>query len=296
MKIRFIVNPISGKRPAPPAQTMTQIRAVFPKAEVLFTQGPGHATDLARQAMQNGCEAVVAVGGDGTINETAKGLVSSRTALGVIAHGSGNGFARELGALVPLPRALQNLQKNGHMVACDVGFANGELFLNLAGVGIEAAVAWQFMQQAATGRRGKWPYIKEAAKILFSYQPHPLRITVDGQTQQLQPISLVFANGRQYGSNFIIAPHANLFDGKLDMVEIKNVAKYKLATAVPFFFAGKVPPFGITTSRQIKQAVIETNGDILYHIDGEPRKTSGRLEINLVPGALRLWSTKYFTK
>lgn len=291
MKICFIVNPKSGKKKLDIDLLKASVARYFPQGCVVLTQGPSHATMLAREAVAQGTQVVVAVGGDGTINETAQGLVGTQTALGVIARGSGNGFARELGMLLPVEKAVARLA-NLRPVLCDVGYANKELFLNLAGVGIEAVIAWQFMEQGKTGKRGMWPYFKMGAQTAWSYRPQPLRVTCDGKTSEISPLTLVFANGRQYGSNFKIAPHASLSDGKLDMVEIKN-AKYKLAAAVPFFFTNKKPPFGVTATTQIENAVVESDREILYHIDGEPRQADRRLEITIKPGALRLLLPQY---
>ncbi len=288
MNIRFILNPISGNKKSSIEQIRRQILTHFPVAELCVTTGPGHATALAQEAARNGFEKVVAMGGDGTINETAQGLLHTQTALGIIPRGSGNGFAREIGMLVPLEKALLKL-KSAAVYPCDAGQANGELFLNLAGVGIEAAVAWQFMEHAKTGRRGKLPYFTSAVKTFFTYKPPTLRVTLDGIAHKCAPLTLVFANNRQYGSNFVIAPQARIDDGQLDVVQIHKVSVCKLAAALPFFFLGKEPPFGVSSTRVVKKAVIETEHDILYHIDGEPRKTGTRLEIHILPRALRLW-------
>lgn len=287
MKWCFILNPISGKQSADANALSQFILDCFPTAQIQLTNGPGHATQLAKEAAQQGVQAVVAVGGDGTINETARGLVGTQTALGVIPRGSGNGFARELGMPLCFERAVKTLQHTTP-VACDVGQANGELFLNLAGVGIEAAIAWQFMQHGKTGSRGKWPYFKIGAKAVFSYQPPEMEVTVNGQTHRLSALTLVFANGRQYGSNFKIAPTASLTDGKLEMVSVQNAPKWKLALAAPAFFTNKWRPFHLTQTEQIEHALIKKPGEILYHLDGEPRKTTDTLEIAILPKALQL--------
>ena len=290
--IRFILNPKSGKEAADTEYIAKCIQLNFPGADMRLTRAPKHATELAREAANQHFESVIVLGGDGTINEAAQGLVGTQTALGIIPRGSGNGLAREIKMFLPLEEALVKLQRaTPH--ACDVGLANNELFLNVAGVGIEAAVAWQFMEHGKTGARGKAPYFTLGAKTFFTYKPNTLRVTADGHTQEMAPLTLVFANGRQYGSNFKIAPQASLTDGKLDMVEIKNAPKYKLAAAVPFFFTNKKPPFEVTNTTQITNAVIESDHEILYHIDGEPRKTDRRLEITVQPGALRLLLPQY---
>jgi YegS/Rv2252/BmrU family lipid kinase len=284
MKWRFILNPISGGEPADTVYLAKAIQLNFEGAEMCLTQRAGHATELAREAAQKNFEAVVAIGGDGTINETARGLVGTQTALGIIARGSGNGFARELGLKLSVEEALVQLQR-AHPVWCDAGSANGELFLNVAGVGIEAAIAWQFMEY---GKRGMIPYFTIGAKTALTYKPQQLDVTFDDRHEIISPLTLVFANGKQYGSNFKIAPEANLQDGLLDMVTVHNISKWKLALAAPYFFTDKRRPFEVTTTTQIKQAVILHRGEILYHIDGEPRKTTDRLEVKILPKALRV--------
>lgn len=287
MKIRFILNPKSGKKPANQPQLARAIQVNFPGADMRLTKAPGHATELAREAAGLGFESVIAIGGDGTINETARGLVGTQTALGIIPHGSGNGLAREIGTSLLIEEALMRLQRAAR-VRCDTGLANGELFLNVAGVGIEAEIAWKFMEQGQNGARGKWPYFKIGAQTVFSYQPHTLEVEADGKTSTLSPLTLVFANGRQYGSNFKIAPHASLTDGELDMITVHNAPKWKLALAAPSFFTDTWRPFGVTSETSVRRAIINQSGEILYHIDGEPRKTHDRLEIAIQPKNLIL--------
>ena len=285
MKIRFILNPISGKTPAEPEHVARVIQLNFPGADMRLTKAPGHATELAREAAAAGFESVVAIGGDGTLNETARGLVGTETALGVIPHGSGNGLAREIGMPLLLEEAVMRLQKAAR-VRCDTGTADGELFLNMAGVGIEADIAWKFMEYGKTRRRGKWPYFKIGVHGVFSYRPREIELSADGLTSTLKPLTLVFANGRQYGSNFKIAPHASLTDGKLDMITIYDAPKWKLLLAAPTFFTDGSRPFGITSEASVTRAVIRQKGEIVYHIDGEPRKTTEQLEIAVRPQSL----------
>lgn len=287
MKIRFILNPKSGKGQADLETLAACIQLNFPQADMRLTKAAGHATELAKEAADMGFDAAVAIGGDGTINETACGLVGTETALGVIPRGSGNGFARELGMPLLFEEAVMRLQR-AKAVWCDAGRANGELFLNLAGVGIEANIAWQFMEHGKTGQRGMWPYFKIGAKTALSYKPKNLELTADGVTVKTAPLTLVFANGRQYGSNFKIAPQASLTDGLLDMVAVQDIAKWKLALTAPFFFTDSKRPFGVVQTAHVKRALIRQAGDIIYHIDGEPRKTKDSLEITVEPKALKV--------
>lgn len=286
MKILFIINPKSGKE-RDPQDTVNCIKLNFPQAAWALTTGPRHATELAAKAVSQQYEAVVAVGGDGTINETAQALVNTPTALGVIPGGSGNGFARELRMPLTLQEAVFCLQK-AKTVRCDVGQANGELFLNLAGVGIEAQIAYDFMQYGKTGKRGMWPYFKLGAKDAFTYQPQEMQLEYDGRQETLRPLSVTFANGTQYGSNFKIAPQASLTDGWLEKVVIKNVHKLKLLAAAPTFFTDDSTHLGVTDTTRVKHVLLRQPGEIIYHLDGEPKKTQDQLEIKILPAALNV--------
>lgn len=286
MKTLFIINPKSGHG-LDPERALAGIRTNFPDAQWAFTERAGHATELAQKAVERGFEAVIAVGGDGTINETAKPLIGTQTALGVVPRGSGNGFARELGMPLLFEDALLALQHTRVQLS-DVGQANGEYFLNLAGVGIEAFIAYQFMQHGKSGKRGMWPYFKLGAKAVFSYKPKTLEVTSDGKTETLTPLTLVFANGTQYGSNFKIAPQASLTDGYLERVEVLPVSKFKLALAAPTFFSDNYRPVHVTNTVRVKETLIKYPGEIIYHIDGEPRTAQNELKISILPGALNL--------
>lgn len=286
MKILFIINPKSGKG-RDPQDIVNCIKLNFPQAAWALTTGPRHATELAAKAVSQQYEAVVAVGGDGTINETAQALVNTPTALGVIPGGSGNGFARELRMPLRLQEAVFCLQK-AKTVRCDVGQANGELFLNLAGVGIEAQIAYDFMQYGKTGKRGMWPYFKLGAKDAFTYQPQEMQLEYDGRQETIRPLSVTFANGTQYGSNFKIAPQASLTDGWLEKVVIKNVHKLKLLAAAPTFFTDDSTHLGVTDTTRVKHVLLRQPGEIIYHLDGEPKKTQDQLEIKILPAALNV--------
>lgn len=287
MKTFFIINPVSGGQRRENAEWERAAKINFPDADGAFTKYAGHATELAAQAVKEGYEQILAVGGDGTINETAKALVGTQTALGIIPKGSGNGMARELGIPLRYEEALAAMQK-ASAVSCDVGQANGEYFFNLAGVGIEAEIARQFAEYGKNGKRGMWPYFKLGAKAFFSYRPKTLQVQYNGKDEIMTPMTLVFANGAQYGSNFQIAPRASLTDGLFDMVEVSSASKWKLALAAPTFFSKTFRPVDVTRTARTAQAVIRCEGEIVYHLDGEPKTANGELKISLLPRALRL--------
>lgn len=287
MKTFIIINPVSGGKRREAAEWERPAKINFPHADGAFTKYPGHATVLAAQAVKDGYGQILVAGGDGTINETAKALVGTQVALGIIPKGSGNGLARELGMPLRYEEALAALQKAAP-VPCDAGVANGEYFFNLAGVGIEAEIARQFAAYGQSGTRGMWPYFKLGAKAVFSYKPKTLRVRYNGKDEILTPLTLVFANGAQYGSGFKIAPRASLSDGQFDMVEVQPVSKFKLALAAPTFFSKTFRPFEITRTTRTAEAVINYDGEIVYHLDGEPKTAQNELKISLLPRALIL--------
>ena len=287
-KTFVIINPVSGKRRLDKEQWEEPVRINFPDATIAFTQRPRHATELAAQAVNDGYERILVAGGDGTINEAARALVGKKSAaLGIIPKGSGNGLARELGISLHYEEALLSMQR-AEPVACDVGQVNNDYFFNVAGIGVEAEIARQFAEHGKTGERGMWPYFQLGLDIVLGYEPKTLTLSYDGQKEQLAPLTLVFANGTQYGSNFTIAPYASITDGFLDSVEVKNVSKWKLALAAPSFFRKAPAAFGVTHMRRTEMAVVSAPGEIVYHLDGEPKVTRGKLYIKILPQALNV--------
>ena len=291
MKTLVIINPVSGKQQRTLEEWRAPVRINFPQAEIVFTQRAGHATELAAQAVQQGVEKILVAGGDGTINETARALVHTPVALGIIPKGSGNGLAREIGIPLRFEEALAALQK-AQPVACDVGVANGSYFFNVAGIGIEAEIARRFAEYGKTGQRGMWPYFKLGAQALFQYKPTILTVEYQNQHIVYAPLTLVFANGTQYGSGFYIAPQASLTDGKLEMVEVKNAPKWKLACHLFDFFQKNPLSSDFTNTQQVEQAIVTSEQEMVYHLDGEPQTPTHRLVIGLQPKALHLLMVK----
>jgi len=285
MKRLFIINPKSGKNNKASELEQT-IKTQFYDADIVFTKAAGHATKLAADAVKQNYAQVIVAGGDGTINEAAASLVGTKTALGIIALGSGNGLAREIGC------PLDNLQKacnNIYMakpVLCDVGKANGEYFLNVAGLALEATIAHAF---AKVKTRGIWPYFKIGFSQILKYKAPQVEVWVDDKNLVfLNPMTLVFANGRQYGSNFKIAPKASLTDGLLDMVSISEQPLWKIVLGLPNFFKPDLTSVNLAKTRRIKKATITAKDKFIYHLDGEPKKAVDKLEIEIVPKAIYL--------
>jgi len=283
---RFIINPNAGKHKN--LKTLEKdIKKIFPQAEIIYTKCAGHAKELAREAAQKNYETVIAVGGDGTINEVSQGLINSDTALGIIPCGSGNGFARLI--KMPLKDNLKALEiiKANKTKRIDAGIAGAEYFLNVAGFGFDAIIAQKF---ASSKRRGKLPYFQIGVKEFFGFKAIKYNLTFeDGTKAEINPLCVAFANGNQYGCDFVIAPRACLDDGLLDMVLIKPANVFKLLAGLPNFLKENISPVNLSEYKKVKEVQIKCGEPFAYHIDGEPRLCqSGELKIAVVPGALKI--------
>ncbi len=283
---RFIINPSAGKHKN--LKTLeNDIKNLFPQAEIIYTKYAGHAKELALEASLKNYKTVIAVGGDGTINEVTQGLVKSNTALGIIPCGSGNGFARLIKMPLKDTKKCLEIIKANKTKLIDVGVAGGEYFLNVAGLGFDAVIAQKF---ALSKRRGKLPYFKIGIREFFNYKPLKYNLTFqDGMQTEISPMCIAFANGNQYGSDFIIAPRADFDDGLLEMVLIKPANIFKLLLGFPNFFKEGLSPVKLTENKSIKKVEIKAAEPFAYHIDGEPRTSAdGRIKISVVPAALKI--------
>ena len=192
--------------------------------EITYLQYLGHGTDLAREAVQRGVDTVVAVGGDGSINEIAQGLLGSRTALAIVPLGSGNGLARALRIPLDATAALQ-IVANGPRKSMDAGFANEHLFLSNAGVGFDALIADRFRHSK---KRGLVNYARLVIGGFASYKPAAYSIKIDGQERVQKAFLMTVANGNQFGYEFKLAPKASVFDGLLDICLVPPVRFWDL--------------------------------------------------------------------
>ncbi len=288
MKVRAVLNPRAGLRARRAMNALTSGLPSWEPIDVALTQGPGHATELARESVERGDAAVLAVGGDGTVNEVAAGLVGSRTALGVIPMGSGNGLARTLG--LPLkPEGALNALEHAVVRHMDVGRANGGLFLNVAGAGFDAAVGEDFHQHGRRGgRRGVLTYVRLSAARVFSYVPGTYALRAGEATFEGRALVVAFVNGRQYGGGAILSPKGRLDDGVLDVALIEAAPAWELLLGAPRLFLGGLESFRPFRLLSCTEAVLEGPAPFPHHRDGEPEPAVTRLEVNIQPRALEV--------
>src|SRR5689334_17658830 len=222
-KLRYIINPKSGAKHnidlAAMANEMTD-KEQF-DFEIVMTKAAKHATELAKE-VAGVVDDVVAVGGDGSVNEVAKGLIGSKTVLGIIPMGSGNGMARHLKIPVDTKQAF-HLINNGRTDTIDTMMVNGEFAIGTIGIGFDAHIAHLF---ADAGTRGYGTYVKLVLSEFYKYKPYKYHITVDGDTFDRVCFLLTFANSSQFGNNAVIAPYADVQDGFLDVSMMKKFPFY----------------------------------------------------------------------
>jgi diacylglycerol kinase (ATP) len=289
MKTCFIFNPCSGRNRARPrfARTIRDfIAARSLDASFELTDGPGHATDLARAAVRCGHELVVAVGGDGTMNEVAQGLVDTPAALALVPCGSGNGLARHLG----LPRswlgALDLAAGTGsRIVSVDTGAANGLPFFNAMGLGVDADVSRRFNRLT---RRGLPAYARVAWSALQDLRSERCVITCGASSQTLDTMLIAVANSDQYGNNARIAPGARVDDGRLDLVAIGKVSLAQAAALVPRLFLGNIDQSPHVRRLSGTRFIIDRTAPGIIHTDGETHATGARIEVIVRPHSLRM--------
>jgi len=285
----IIINPISGGASPRAARARAQIaRTVVDAhgdpAEVLLTEGVGHARELAKSAVRRGTRLVLAWGGDGTINEIASALAFGEVPLGIIPAGSGNGLARELGVHPRPERAIADaLQAVPRPM--DMGEVDGRLFANIAGIGFDAFVASRF---ATARRRGFIGYAGITARALTSYVPRHYRITSGGVHTDARAMLVTIANSAQFGNGARIAPGARVDDGELDLVVVEERSRIATLCQLPRLFNGTADRIRGCTIRRVRDVTIESDQPMTYHVDGEPVQGGTTLRARVHPGALRI--------
>jgi len=287
-KILFIINRKAGTDREKRLENV--IREVLPEpafsVQITHLAYLGHGTDLAREAVQQGVDTVVAVGGDGSINEIAQGLTGTSTALAVIPLGSGNGLARALKIPLDVRKALQLIVDNKRD-SIDAGYANEYLFLSNAGVGFDALIADKFRN---TQKRGLLGYAKLVVKSFREYKGINYTIDIDGNKLDRPAFMLSVANGNQMGYEFKLAPEASLFDGLLDIVIVRPVSFLGLLPLSLYSLLGTVHKSSFTQHFRGRDVTIRSPQLHYLQVDGDavPLGTNGEVHIKVVKGAIRM--------
>lgn len=285
-RIVFIVNPKAGTNlqrhiKKSVEQFLDHKKFIY---GIWHTEHAGHAAELTRQARAEGYDIVVAVGGDGSINEVASQLLHTDTILGIIPAGSGNGLAMHLGYGRDVNKAVRKLN-TATVQTIDCGMLNGHPFINLAGIGFDGFVA---RQMKGSKWRGFLPYFLKSVRAAFAFKPHTCRIETENGTFTETCFVLTVANGPMYGYNFQIAPDARLDDGLFSVVIFKNVPRWQYFAAIPSSLNGRLYHAGFVEHFTAKQVKISCTGNTFVHVDGESIESTGDLEFKMLPKALNI--------
>jgi diacylglycerol kinase (ATP) len=287
VKIRFILNPVSGPHRAHPAAADRARRFLSEhrlNGTVVSTERPGHATELAEKAVEDGCTHVVAIGGDGTLNEVAAALVDRPVVFGLIPCGSGNGLGRHLGIRGPGEDAFHTLL-HGRMHRIDTGSVNGLPFFNSMGLGYEAEITRKFASRTNRGLAG---YFRAGLPLFFSQRPETCTVKIGKLEHRLTILTLAVMNSDQYGNDAVLAPGARVDDGKLHVVGVAPVGILGAGLLLARIAAGRASRSPAVTRLSGEHFAIERPLPGWIHVDGEPRRAEARLGISIRPRSLRM--------
>jgi diacylglycerol kinase (ATP) len=285
-KVIFIVNPVAGTRQK---QTLCNaIRALFTEEEhtILYSEFSGHAFELATQKVQEGFTHIVAVGGDGTVNEVASALVNTPSHLGIIPAGSGNGLARYLRIPVHYADSLAVI-RNHKVRTIDVGVVNGRYFFCTCGTGFDASVGKKF---AHDSRRGMMSYVRATIHQYINYSPKSYVLKTANKKVTLKAFLVTFANSGQYGNNAYIAPNALIDDGLLDLCVLRPFPKASTLELGLRLFFKNIDQSPYLEVMRVKKATLKRKGKqkITMHLDGEPVTLKRKLKVKVIPKALHV--------
>ena len=289
--IAFIVNPISGtkakNRVAKLIRELLDTRQFAPT--VVATEYAGHATQLAQHFAMEDYYAVVAVGGDGTVNEVASGLIGTNTALGIIPNGSGNGFARHLDISTRMNRAIEMLNSS-EVINVDYGLVNDIPFFSTFGVGFDAVVAHDF----ADSSRGLKGYVQSIFKDLFQYKPETYHLEGEGIDLTTTAFLINFANAGPWGYDAYIAPKASVQDGWLDVAVVTEFPMTAAAGLALSLFTKDIDENLYMNTIRAKELTLTRTSAGAAHIDGTPTTMPDKLHIQIVEDGLKVLVKKRY--
>jgi YegS/Rv2252/BmrU family lipid kinase len=282
--IVFIINPISGTQSK--RSILRQIEEMIDREKydyrIVRTQYAGHAVEIANEAATEGVDLVVAIGGDGTINEVGRSLVHTSTAMGIIPCGSGNGLARHLHIPMDSREAIR-LINEFTTLRIDYGLINGRPFFCTCGVGFDAFVSLKF---ADSGKRGLLTYLENTLHESLTYEPETYEIENEEGTVRYKAFLIACANASQYGNNAYIAPQASLTDGLMDITILEPFTVLDVPSLAFQLFNRSINRNScIKTLRAKKIKIHRQHGGVL-HFDGDPVMDGKDIEVELVPQGL----------
>lgn len=285
-RILFITNPIAGTHEK--RSIIESLPRYLPRErfewEVVWTEHRGHAAEIALQAAEDAFDVCAAIGGDGTVNEVARSLCHTKTALAIIPMGSGNGLARHIQIPMNPDKALEVLARCD-IKALDYGIINDIPFFCTCGMGFDAFISEKF---ATSGKRGLITYIENTLKGGLSYEPETYELELDGQKEHYKAFLIACGNASQYGNNFYITPQASMSDGLLDVTIIEPFNVIKAPQIVMQMLNKTLDTNSHIRTFQCRSLHVHRSLPGVIHFDGEPAEAGTDIEIRLVPKGLQV--------
>ena len=285
-KAVFVINLISGtsdKAAIPGLIDMYLDKEKF-EYEIAITQYAGHASEIATKAKDDGVDVVVAVGGDGTVNEVARAIVHSNTALGIIPCGSGNGLARHLLLPLNVRKAIDVINKS-EVRQLDYGIINGYHFFCTCGMGFDAFVSMKF---AEAGKRGPITYVENVLREGLKYKPETYTIEDENSTLQYKAFLISCANASQYGNNAYIAPQASMSDGLMDVIIMEPFDVFEAPQISIEMFSKTLDKNSKIKTFRTRHLHIHRDKPGVIHYDGDPVMTGADIDIELKPKGINI--------
>lgn len=286
----LIVNPRSGTSDKGRVikHAIERLLSIGISVETAFTERPAHATELAAAAASEGVDIVVAIGGDGTVNETARALCNSSSVLGIIPTGSGNGLARHLN--IPMdPLKAIGVITDGRVEQCDYCTVNDRPFFCTFGMGFDAAVSGRFASRP--GNRGLINYVRSAIEELIHFRADEYTISCADGTLTEKAFLIACCNASQYGNNAFIAPAASIRDGLLDITIVHRGTLLEHAMSGIEIITGSIGNHGKVQTFRAPEVTIRRAKGTIAHIDGDPIELPGELNVRVCPGRLKIFTT-----
>lgn len=292
-QVYAIINPIAGvgSKDRIPQFIAARCKSKGVKVEIVHTAYEGHATELVRQAIDQKADCVIAVGGDGTVNEVARGLLHSDVALGIIPRGSGNGLARELHIPMDIKSAVDVVLSN-HISVIDACKANDYIFFCTCGVGFDAAISAEFAKEK---RRGSLTYLKDIVEKYLDYKPEVYKLQIGDNIIKEKAFLITCANASQYGNNAYIAPNADIRDGQMDITILSSFTTLDIGPLTVQLFTKTIDKNSKIKMFRTHQARIIRQKEGIMHIDGDPVKTSKVIDLSTIRLALKVCTPENMT-
>lgn len=285
-RILFVINPVSGgkKKTTFNKQVLEVLDLNRFDPTFKVTDHANHGFELAKSAIEEGYDAVIAVGGDGTINEIGSALVGSNVPLGIVPEGSGNGLALYLGIPMNESAALRRINRF-ESVSIDCGKVGDRSFFNIAGIGFDASVSDKFASETFRGPVG---YLRTVINVLSKYKPKKYTLNIDGKIYEREAFMISVANSPQYGNNAYIAPNASINDGLLDVCIVHKFPLYTLPMMIFHLFNKTADQSEYVEIIPGKKICIEQEGKAPVHLDGEPMDLGNKINIEVEGNALNI--------